>query len=105
MGAALERIRERPRAVRTLLRNVVRLWPKELSAAPKIQRVLKEELRKGTSSQLQKWHDRVERYGLLSADGPEELAGLLLRLPGQRLQVLEDAGLLGDLERSEFLAE
>ena len=52
MTAALARMREQTRAMRGLLRNVIRLWPKELGAAARIQSVLKEELRAATSPRL-----------------------------------------------------
>jgi hypothetical protein len=48
MAAALSSMRERGRAVRSLLRNVIRLWPKELTAAPQIQNMLNAQLPAGT---------------------------------------------------------
>lgn len=105
MGAALGRVREHARGVRSLLRNVLRLWPKELPIAAQIQRVLKEELKAATSPRLREWQRRVEKYGLLSVEGPRNFANLLSAEPGRRTQVLEDAGLAGDLAYSAFLAE
>jgi hypothetical protein len=105
VGAALGRMRERPRAMRSLLQKVLRLWPKELGAAGRIQEVLKEELRAATSPRLREWHRRVEKYGLLSAEGPPTFADILSADPGRRTQLLEDAGLAGDLAQSAFLSE
>jgi hypothetical protein len=105
MVAALVRMRERARAVRGLLRNLIRLWPKELAAAAQIQSVLNAELRAATTPRLQEWRRRVEKYGLLSLDGPRKFADLLRAEPGQRTQLIEDAGLVGDLAHSAFLVE
>jgi hypothetical protein len=103
--AALNSIRERTSAVRSLLRNVIRLWPKELAAAPKIQGMLTAQLRTATSAPLQEWWRRVEKYALLSRDGPNKFAALMRAEPSRRTQILEDAGLVGDLVQSAFLAE
>jgi hypothetical protein len=105
MVEALGRMRSHARAVRSLLRNVIRLWPKELGAAAQIQGELKEALRATTSPRLREWHRRVEKYGLLSLEGPSRFADLLSAEPSRRTRLLEDAGLVADLEQSAFLAE
>lgn len=105
MSAALEKLREHSRAVRTLLRNVLRLWPRDVEAAPQIQRLLMSELRAATSPRLQEWRRRVQEYDLLSLDGPRKLADRLRADYQRRTMLLENAGLIGDLEQSEFLRE
>jgi hypothetical protein len=105
MTAALSVIRARPRGVRSLLRTVLRLWPKELDTATQIQFVLKSELRDTKSPRLLEWGRRVEKYRLLSADGPRKLADQLALEPGRAAEVLDDAGLVGELSQSAFLAE
>jgi hypothetical protein len=105
MTAALDSMRGRGRTVRTLLRNVIRLWPKELTAAGQIQRILNAELRAATTPKLQEWHRRVVEYGLLSLDGPHQFADRLRARPRDRTAILGDAGLVGDLAQSAFLAE
>lgn len=103
MTAALSSMSERGRAVRSLLRNVIRLWPNELTAAPQIRSMLDTQLRTDTSSRLGVWRRRVEQYRLLSQDGPHRFASLLLAEPSRRAELLEDAGLVGDLAQSAFL--
>ena len=105
MTAALSSMRERGRAVRSLLRNMIRLWPKDLATAQQIQSMLNAQLRTATSPRLQEWRRRVDTYGLLSLDGPRNFADLLRAEPKRRTQVLEDAGLVGDLAQSAFLVE
>lgn len=105
MVAALGSMRQHGRSVRSLLRNLIRLWPSDLSTAGQIRSVLNEELRSATSSRLREWHRRVEKYQLLSLEGPRKFARLLTANPHQRTHLLEDAGLVGDLAQSGFLAE
>jgi hypothetical protein len=105
MTAALSSMSERGRAVRSLLRNMIRLWPKDLATAQQIQSMLNMQLRTATSPRLQEWRRRVDAYGLLSLDGPRNFVDLLRADPKRRTQVLEDAGLVGDLAQSAFLVE
>jgi len=67
--------------------------------------VLKQELRAATSPRLREWQRRVKKYGLLSLEGPRNVAELLSAEPSRRTNLLEDAGLVGDLAYSAFLAE
>ncbi len=104
MDAALARIKERPATLRALLRNVLRLWPSELAAAPAIFRTLSSQLDIATSPRLREWYRRARDYRLLSKDGPERFARLLLSDGRTHAAILEDAGLVGELAQSGFLA-
>jgi hypothetical protein len=104
MGAALARIKQRPGSMRALLKNVFRLWPTELEAAPAIWRTLSSQLLIATSPKLREWNRRVQQYDLLREDGPERFARLLRSGQRSRAEVTEDAGLVAELSQSGFLA-
>lgn len=102
--AALQRIRQRPATLRALLRNVLRVWPAELPSAPRIWRLLLNELPQATSPRLREWARRTQEYGLLTKDGPQRFAQLL-RTDGRTYErIVQDAGLVDELDRCAFLA-
>lgn len=105
LEAALERIRERARTVRSLVRNVIRLWPKDLATSALIQQMLLTELRSSTTPRMVQWHQRVEEFDLLSLHGPRKLAERLTAAPQQRGEILGKAGFTGELAWCRFLAE
>lgn len=105
VDAALVRMRQRTRGVRSLLRNVLRLWPKDLSTVVQIQQMLVAELRGATTPRMVQWRQRVQEFDLLSLQGPRKLADRLSANPQQREEILGRAGLNGELGRCRFLAE
>ncbi|WP_291980616.1 EH signature domain-containing protein [Luteitalea sp.] len=105
MTSVLTRVRERPRGIRSLLRNVIRLWPSELPVLGRIESVLANDLLSATSPRLKEWSERVRKYSLLSTAGPRRFADLLGAHPDQRERLLKDAGLVGELAQAGFLAE
>ena len=105
MEAALSRMRLRTRTVRSLLRNVLRLWPKDLSTSGQIQQMLLEELGSATVASMVEWRQRVEEFDLLSLHGPRKLAARLTTSSNDRSEMLTKAGLTGELAKCQFLAE